>query len=128
MTTEKVELMVGVFGCKVQEMPFTYLDLPIGTTRPRVEHYDPIMNRMERQLISISSLLTYAGRLQLVNSVLSASPTYAMCSLIVPIMVHEYFDRARKHCIWRNLDSNAKSKPMVEWKNVQSLRGKEVRV
>jgi hypothetical protein len=81
MTTEKAELMVGVFGCKVQEMPFTYLDLPIGTTRPRVEHYDPIMNRMERQLISISSLLTYAGRLQLVNSVLSASSTYAMCSL-----------------------------------------------
>jgi hypothetical protein len=81
MTTEKAELMVGVFGCKVQEMPFTYLDLPIGTTRPRVEHYDPLMNRMERQLISISSLLTYAGRLQLVNSVLSASSTYAMCSL-----------------------------------------------
>jgi hypothetical protein len=25
MTAEKAELMIGVFDCKVQEMPFTYL-------------------------------------------------------------------------------------------------------
>jgi hypothetical protein len=56
MTNEKVELMTGVFGCKLQEMPFTYLGLPMGTTRPRVEHYAPLMNRMERQLASISSM------------------------------------------------------------------------
>jgi hypothetical protein len=56
MTNEKVELMTGVFGCKLQEMPFTYLGLSMGTTRPRVEHYAPLMNRMERQLASISSM------------------------------------------------------------------------
>jgi hypothetical protein len=116
MTDEKVELMVGVFGCKRQEMPFTYLGLHMGTTRPRVEHYEPIMNMMERQLTSISSFLTHAGHLQLVNSVLSASPTYTMYSHAVPITMHEYFDRARKHNMWRNSDSNAKSKPLVAWK------------
>jgi hypothetical protein len=86
---EKAEHMVGVFGCKKQEMPFTYLGLPMGTTRPRVEHYGPILNRMERQLTSISSF--HARHLQLVNSVLTTSPTYTMCSLTVPITVHEYF-------------------------------------
>jgi hypothetical protein len=39
-----------------------------------------------------------------------------MCSLAVPIIVHEYFDGARRHYMWRNLDSNAKSKPLVAWK------------
>jgi hypothetical protein len=67
----------------------------MGTTRPRVEHYAPLMNRMKRQLTSISSMLTLAGRLQLMNSVLSSSPTYTMCSLTVPITIHEYFDIAR---------------------------------
>jgi hypothetical protein len=52
----------------------------------------------------------------LVNSVLSSSPTYIMCSMAVPIIVHEYFDGARRHYMWRNLDSNAKSKPLVAWK------------
>jgi hypothetical protein len=63
MISEKAELMTGVFGYKIQEMPFTYLGLPMGTTRPRIEHYAPIMNRMERQLTSISSMLTHARRL-----------------------------------------------------------------
>jgi hypothetical protein len=35
---------------------------------------------------------------------------------MVPIAVIEYFERARRHCMWRNLDSNAKSKPFVAWK------------
>jgi hypothetical protein len=116
MTNEKVDLMTGVFGCKLPKMSFTYLGLPMGTTRPRVEHYAPLMNRMERQLTSISSMLTHAGWLQLVNSVLCSSPTYTMCSLAVPITLHEYFDRARRHCMWRNSGSNAKSKPLLAWK------------
>jgi hypothetical protein len=98
----------------------------MGTTRPRVEHFEPIMNMMERQLTSISSLLTHAGRLQLfVNIVLSSSPTYTMCSVSVPITVHDYFDRIRRHCMWRSSDFNTRSKPMVAWKNVQSQREKE---
>jgi hypothetical protein len=116
MTKEKTELMTGVFECRLQKMPFTYLGLPMGTTRPRVEHYAPLKNRMERQLTSISSMLNHDGRLQLVNTILSASPTYTMCSLAVPVIVHEYFDRARRHCMWRNSYSNGKSKPLVAWK------------
>jgi hypothetical protein len=97
-------------------MPFTYLGLPMGTTKPRVEHFAPLMNRVERQLIAISSMLTQAGKLQLVNSVLSSLPTYNMCSVAMPIAILESFDRARRHCIWRNSDCNAKSKLLVAWK------------
>jgi hypothetical protein len=92
MSLEKSEIMagVGVFGCKIQDMHFTYLGLPMRATRPRVEHYAPLMNRMERQLTSISSLLTHAGRVQLVNSVLSSSPTYTMYSTSVPISQSQF--------------------------------------
>jgi hypothetical protein len=116
MTKERAQILAGVFGCKLQEMPFTYLELPVGTTKPRVEHFAPLMNRVERQLTSISSMLTYAGKLQLVNSVLSSLPTFTMCSVAIPMVVHEYFDRARRHCMWRNSESNAKCKPLVAWK------------
>jgi hypothetical protein len=34
------------------------LGLPMGTTKPRVEHFAPLMNRVERQLTTISSMLT----------------------------------------------------------------------
>jgi hypothetical protein len=116
ISEEKAELLAGVFGCKIQGMPFTYLGLPMGTTKPRVEHYAPLMNRAERQLTSISSMLTHAGRLQLVNSVLSSSPTFTMCSVQVPVAVHEYVDRARRRCMWTKSEITGKTKPMVAWK------------
>jgi hypothetical protein len=113
MTEEKAELMIGVIGYKLQGMSFTYLGLPMGTIKLRVEHFAPLMNRVERQLTSISNMLTYAGKLQLVNSVLSSLPTYTICSISVPVEAHEYVDRARRHCMWRNSEANAKDKPMV---------------
>jgi hypothetical protein len=116
MFAEKVELMTIVFACQLPDMPFTYLGLPMGTTRPRVEHFEPIVNRMERQLTSISSHLTHAGKLQLVNSVHSSSPTYTMCSISVPLILHDYFDRIKRHCMWKSSDFNTRSKPMVAWK------------
>jgi hypothetical protein len=63
MEKEQAENLAGVFGCKLQDMPFTYLGLLMCTTKPRVEHYAPFMNRVERQLTAISSMLTQAGKL-----------------------------------------------------------------
>jgi hypothetical protein len=100
MDTEQAQTLAGVFGCQLQAMPFTYLGLPMGNNMPRVIHFAPLMHRIERQLTSTSSLLTHARKLQLVNSVLSSLPTYLMCSVSVPVEVHEYIDRARRHCMW----------------------------
>jgi hypothetical protein len=94
-------------------MPFTYLGLPMGTTKPRVEHYAPLMNRIERQLTCISSMLTQAGKLQLVNSVLSSLLTFTMCSVQVLVAVLEYFDRTRRYGMWNETESNARNRPLV---------------
>jgi hypothetical protein len=69
----------------------------MGTTKMRVEHVAPLMNRVERQLTAISSILTQAGKLQLVNLALSSLPAYYMCSVSVPIAILEDVDRARRH-------------------------------
>jgi hypothetical protein len=115
MSQQQAQIMAEVFGCRIQEMPFTYLGLPMGTTKPHVEHYAPLMDKVKRQLTGISSMLTHAGKLQLVNSVLSSLPTYTMCSVMVPIEVLEFVDKARS-CMWRNSESNGKNKPMVAWR------------
>jgi hypothetical protein len=47
MIQEKAEIIAGVFGCQIQDMPFTYLGLPMGTTKPRVEHYALLMNGLK---------------------------------------------------------------------------------
>jgi len=82
---EKASSLANVFGCQLGTFPFTYLGLPMGLTKPQVKDYAPLICRIERRLSASSQFLSYAGRLQLVNSVLSSLPTYFMCSLKLPV-------------------------------------------
>jgi hypothetical protein len=116
MPQEKVEILAGIYRCHLQGMPFTYLGLPMDTTKPRVEHYALLMNRIERQLTSTFSMLTQVGKLQLVNSIISSLPTYTMCSIQALVAVLEYFYRARRYGMWNKTESNTRSRPLVAWK------------
>lgn len=65
-------------------MPFTYLSLPMGTTKPCFEDLTPVMNRVERKLSAYSTWLSYSGRLEMVNPAITPITTYAMCTLKIP--------------------------------------------
>lgn len=96
-------------------MPFTYLGLPMGTTKPRIEDFSPIVDRIERRLTACSSLLSLLGRLQMVNSVITPTILYPMCTLKLHKGVIESIDRARKQCLWRGNDLNNKGENLAAW-------------
>lgn len=57
---------VSIFlGCKLGTMPFTYLGLPMGTTRPSFQDLMPFVHRIERRLSATSCFLNQGSRLQL---------------------------------------------------------------
>src|SRR5438105_10116263 len=76
------------------------------------------MDRVERRLIATSAWLSYAGRLQQVNSVISTLPTYAMCIIKLPAAVIDNMDIARKQCLWRGSDINKKDGNLASWNMV----------
>lgn len=76
--------LANTFGYQVGQMPFTYLGLPLGTTKPTITKFTPLLTKIERRLSRISKFLSYNGILILVNSVFSALPTFYMCSLKLP--------------------------------------------
>jgi hypothetical protein len=53
--------LASTFGCQLGTLPFKYLGLPLGTTKPRIDDCMPLMDRIEKRLTSISSFLTQAG-------------------------------------------------------------------
>jgi hypothetical protein len=75
----KVSAWAADFGCQISSIAFTYLGLPMGTTMPRFQDLTPIIDRIETRFSACSSLLSYIGRLQMVNSVLTPTTTYIMC-------------------------------------------------
>lgn len=80
-STERATHLARTFGCKVGTMPFTYLGLPLGTTKPSLQEFTPLLTKVEKRLSGVSKHLSYNGRLILVNSVFSALPTFYMCSV-----------------------------------------------
>jgi hypothetical protein len=110
--------LARTFGCSKGSLPFTYLGLPLGITKPKIQDFLPLVNKCERRLGGISSMLNQAGRLQITNAVFSALPTYYMCSLELPKTVIKQIDKFRKHCLWRGSDINGKAQPKAAWKLV----------
>lgn len=92
LSEEKASLMASLLGCTIGSLPFTYLGLPMGTTRPRVVDFAPSVDRVERRLTASSMFLPQGGRLTLINSVFSSIPTYYMCSLQLPVTIIKAID------------------------------------
>lgn len=92
----KMTILASTFECDIGTLPFTYLGLPMGTTKPRIEDITPLMDRVERRLSACSTWLSYSGRLEMINSAITPITTYAMCTIKLPKGVIENIDRARK--------------------------------
>jgi hypothetical protein len=113
VSPKKACSLAQAFGCVVGSFPFTYLGLPLVLTKPQVKEYAPLICRIERRLSATSQFLSYAGRLQLVNSVISSLPTYYICSMKLPLTVIEIIDKHRKNCLWRGKDFNRKGTTLL---------------
>jgi hypothetical protein len=96
-------------------MPFTYLGLPLGTTKPTITEFAPLLTKIKRRLSGISKFLFYNGRLILVNSVFSALPTFYMCSIKLPPQVIKQIDIFRKHCLWSKGDIDRRGNCLAAW-------------
>src|SRR3954463_11939089 len=85
--------LAEVFDCSIGQMPFTYLGLPLGTTRPKIQDLMPLVDRVERRLSASSAMLKQGARLQLLNSILSSIPIYHLCILAIPQGIFKKLER-----------------------------------
>ena len=107
-----------ILGCKVEVLPFTYLGLPLGTTRPKMEDLIGIIHRIDRRLVGIADTLSYDGRLIVIKSIISAIPKFAMCTLKLPLGFLDYIEGSTRGFFWRGKDIHKKGKCLVKWNNV----------
>lgn len=124
MEPEKALHLANTFGCLVGSFPFTYLGLPLALTKPQSKDFAPLICRVERRMSATSQFLSYAGRLQVINSILSSLPTYYMCTLKLPSAVIEIIDKHRKNCLWRGCDNNRKGYNLAAWTSVMKPKDK----
>jgi hypothetical protein len=99
----------------VPSLPFAYLGLPLGTTKPSVHDLTPIVDQIERRLNASARFLDYGGRLQLVNSVLSSLPIHYLSSIKVHKTIIKLADRARRQCLWAREEDSSSTHSLAAW-------------
>lgn len=115
VTHEQMEELAAVFGCAIGTLPFTYLGLPLGITKPTIQDLTPLVGLVERRLNSSARFLGYGGRLEFVRSVLSSLPNFFMCSLKIQKAIINICNRAQRHCLWAKEEDSSSSNALAAW-------------
>ena len=111
--------LARVFGCAVGTMPFTYLGLPLGTTRPTVQDLMPLVCRLKRRLTSTIAMMSYGGRLSWLNASVTSLLIFAMCTLKFPPKLLEILDKIRRRCLWtKKTEQGDKCSSLAAWDKV----------
>src|SRR4051812_21698715 len=97
-------------------MPFTYVGLPLGTTRPSVQDLMPLIRMVERRLCATLNMISYGGKLSLLNSVITSLVIFALCTLRLPTKIIELLDKIRRRCLWtKKTDQGDKCNSLASW-------------
>ena len=111
---EEATRLDALLASKIGELPFTYLELPLGTTRPRIVDFMPLVDTLERRLTASSCMLYQGSQLQLLTSVLTSMPIYFLCSMQLPPGIIKQLDKIFRQCLWRGR-SDAPKKSLAAW-------------
>ena len=114
----------SILECTPSALSVTYLELPLHLKKAAFNDWAPVLDKITAKLESWkATTLSRGGRLILVNSVLSAIPTYYLSVLHLPKRVEAAIDRIRRQFLWKNFSSTNTGYSFVRWQNI--CRSKE---
>jgi hypothetical protein len=97
MDNTRLDHLAATLNCKKGSLPFTYLGLPLGITKPFLEHYLHMIQRVVHRLCGIADFLNYGGKLETVKSVLSSLPMFYMSCLDIPVTIKDQMIKYIRH-------------------------------
>lgn len=103
---------------KSGKLPVRYLAVPLLAKRLGVTDCKVLIDKVkERVECWRNKVLSYAGRIQLIASVLASMQLYWASVYMLPTTVIHDIERIFKRFLW-NASESAKGKARIAWKNV----------
>jgi hypothetical protein len=115
---QKVQDLADEFGCKVESLPFTYLGLPMGTTRPQVYDLTPMICKLDKRLSGLSNTMSYSARLVTIKVVIATMPNHAMCAMKVHLTHIDHVEKTSRTFLWQGKDIHKSGKCLISWEKV----------
>ncbi|KAJ9701144.1 hypothetical protein PVL29_006475 [Vitis rotundifolia] len=112
---DDLDRAAAVFGCKVGNLPTTYLSLPLGASHNSCRVWDVVEERFKRKLATWKTqYLSKGGRLTLIKSTLSNLPIYFMSLFVIPRKVRLRLEKIQREFFWGDLEERRKLH-LVRW-------------
>lgn len=106
-------------GCRLGSFPFIYLGLPLSNKKLTKQAYIPLIQKFNKRLAGwAAKYLSIAGRLVLINAVLSSLPVYFMSCLNIPAWVIKEIDKIRRRFLWHGVTQETKKLSLANWEVV----------
>ena len=105
-------------SCKVGELPFKFLGVPIGGNPRRESMWREVIESVRARLSQWRSLkLSMGGRLSLINSVLASLPLYLFSMFKAPKKVLRELEKIQRNFLWGGNEEQKKIS-WVKWSQV----------
>ncbi|GLU05147.1 hypothetical protein SLE2022_222630 [Rubroshorea leprosula] len=108
----------AILHCGVGKVPFIYLGLPVGGNPGRKQFWNSVLDRFRSKLASWKSpLLSFGGRISLINSVLSALPIFYLSLFRIPKCVLIELVKIQRNFFWGGVTLEKK----ISWVSWDSI-------
>ncbi|WVZ96731.1 hypothetical protein U9M48_042332 [Paspalum notatum var. saurae] len=112
---DHVDQYAQILGCGVGKYPFKYLGIPMNFRKLTNKDWRTVEERFQKKLSSWKGkLLSYCGRLVLINSVLSSLAMYTMSFFEIPKGICKKLDFFRSGFFWQG-DNHRKKYRLTKW-------------
>jgi len=108
--------IMEAFQCPIKTFPCKYLGLPLHVRAIRCVDIQPLIDKVGGKLASWKGkLLNRAGRLRLINTVLSSLPTYFLTVFKLPKWAIKRIDKLRRNFLWKGDAEANGGHCLVKW-------------
>lgn len=110
-------------GCSHSACPITYLGLPLGANMNSCSTWKPVLTKIQNKLSSWKAkILSRAGRLTLIKSVLNSLPIYYMCMFKMPKSIAQKNVKMQRRFFWGETRNGFMPAPSVKWSSIELSR------
>ncbi|KAL2237299.1 UNVERIFIED_CONTAM: hypothetical protein Sindi_0921600 [Sesamum indicum] len=111
------EEMMTVLGFQEGVLPMKYLGLPLISSRLTISDCRPLLLKIDKRIAGWEGIsLSYAGRVQIIKSVLMALSLYWASAFILPKEVINEIEKRLRTFLWKGMTTSGY--PKVAWKDL----------